>query len=72
MPTPAADRPIQRVPSGFPGPGGTGFSPCAHGEAGGRHHGLRCMSTIANRPEGVGYWTRPVATPNVRTGLVAL
>ena len=29
MPTPGADRPIQRVPSGLPGPGGTGL--CAGG-----------------------------------------
>ena len=27
MPTPGAERPIQRVPSGLPGPGGTGSSP---------------------------------------------
>src|SRR5436190_1428839 len=32
MPTPGALSPIQRVPSGLPGPGGTGFSPAAHGE----------------------------------------
>ncbi len=29
MPTPGALRPIQRVPSGFDGPGGTGVRPCA-------------------------------------------
>src|SRR6478735_3291695 len=30
IPTPGALSPIQRVPSGFPGPGGTGWIPCAH------------------------------------------
>src|ERR1051326_2620331 len=67
IPTPAALSPIQRVPSGLPGPGGIGFRPCAHGESGGRHHGLSCMSTISHIPAGVGYADCPVATPNVRT-----
>ena len=51
-PTPGADRPIQRVPSGLPGPGGIGFAPCAHGESGGYHHGsfhLTTMSKLAER-----------------------
>src|SRR5581483_5460395 len=67
MPTPGAVRPIQRVPSGLPGPGGIGFAPLAHGEFGGYHHGLRHLTTIAKRPSGVGYAACPVATPNVRT-----
>src|SRR2546421_8065851 len=66
MPTPGALRPIQRVPSGLPGPGGTGFSPLAHGELGGYHHGLRHLTTIWKRPSGVGYTACPVATWNVR------
>ena len=42
MPTPGLEMPIQRVPSGLTGPGGTGFSPCAQeSEVGGYHHGLR-------------------------------
>ena len=54
IPTPGADKPIQRVPSGFPGPGGIGLSPFAHGESGGRHQGFSCMSTMLNVPSGVG------------------
>jgi hypothetical protein len=54
MPTPEAERPIQRVPSGFPGPGGIGFSPLAHDEFGGYHHGLRHLTTTDQRPSGVG------------------
>ena len=34
MPTPDASSPIQRVPSGLPGPGGIGFSPRAQAEVG--------------------------------------
>ena len=48
LPTPGAVKPIQRVPSGFPGPGGIGFSPFAQSESGGRHQGSRCMSTMLN------------------------
>jgi len=66
IPTPGAESPIQRVPSGFPGPGGTGFSPWAHDEAGGYHHGLRHLTTIAKRPSGVGYDDCPTAIPNAR------
>ncbi len=54
MPTPGELRPIQRVPSGLPGPGGTGFSPFAHGDAGGYHHGFFHLTTIWNLPSGVG------------------
>ena len=55
MPTPGADSPIQRVPSGLSGPGGIGFSPCAQGESGGYHHGFLHLTTIEKRPSGVGY-----------------
>src|SRR5215208_2518031 len=58
--------PIQRVPSGFPGPGGTGFWPAAHGDAGGYHHGFFHLTAIWKRPSGVGYALCPVATPNSR------
>ena len=55
MPTYGAEMPIQRVPSGFPGPGGTGSLPAAQAEScGGYHHGLRCYVTISNSPIGVG------------------
>ena len=67
MPTPGADRPIQRVPRGLPGPGGIGWSPLAQSDDGGRHHGFTCMSTIDHVPSGVGYCGWPVATPNDRT-----
>src|SRR5262249_57921099 len=72
MPTPGAERPIHRVPSGFPGPGGIGFNPLAQAESGGRHHGFICMSTIRNEPVGVGYCERPVATWKLRTGVSPL
>src|SRR6266496_5962135 len=70
MPTPGALRPIHRVPSGFPGPGGTGCSPCAHGDAGGYHHGFRHLTTIWKRPSGVGYTVCPVATPKRLTSFI--
>src|SRR5436190_12946947 len=70
MPTPGALRPIQRVPSGLPGPGGTGFSPAAHGDAGGYHHGFLHLTTIWNRPSGVGYTVCPVETWNRRSNLM--
>ena len=71
MPTYGADRPIQRVPSGFPGPGGIGSAPCAHSDpAGGYHHGLYCLLMTSNLPSGVGYCERPVATLNWRTSFV--
>src|SRR5581483_7027952 len=54
MPTPGELRPIQRVPSGLPGPGGTGFSPAAHGAAGGYHQGFFHLTMIENLPSGVG------------------
>src|SRR5207253_8415927 len=55
MPTPGAERPIQRVPSGLFGTGGIGFWPAAHGEFGGYHHGFLHLTTIVKRPNGVGY-----------------
>src|ERR671934_2003668 len=63
MPTPGADRPIHRVPSGLLGPGGIGCWPAAHGDFGGYHHGFRHLTTIVKRPSGVGYARWPVATP---------
>src|SRR6188768_4514971 len=67
MPTYGEEMPIQRVPSGLPGPGGTGCSPSAQAEPwGGYHHGLRCMLTISKSPIGVGYADCPVATWNDR------
>src|SRR5947207_9180807 len=66
MPTPGAESPIQRVPSGLSGPGGIGCCPCAHGEAGGYHHGFLHLTTILKRPSGVGYWLCPVATAKKR------
>src|SRR3954452_25495375 len=66
MPTPGAERPIQRVPSGLPGPGGIGFCPFAHGDEGGYHHGFFHLTTIEKRPSGVGYALWPVATVNSR------
>ena len=68
MPTPGAERPIQRVPSGLPGPGGIGCSPFAQSEFGGYHHGFFHLTTIWKRPSGVGYCALPVATRNLRTG----
>ena len=68
IPTPDAERPIHRVPSGFPGPGGIGFAPFAQPELGGYHHGLRHLTTIVQRPRGVGYADWPVATPKTRHG----
>src|SRR5215211_7615964 len=72
IPTAAAERPIQRVPSGLPGPGGIGFASLAHSESGGRHHGLSCLVTIDQVPAGEGYCAEPVATPKVRTALSPL
>jgi len=66
MPTFGAESPIQRVPSGFPGPGGIGAIPRAHAEAGGYHHGLRCLTTTRNVPVGVAWPGMPVATANER------
>src|SRR5919106_1197979 len=55
MPTAGTDKPIQRVPSGFPGPGGIGEASRAQSESGGYHHGLRHLTTTRKRPSGVGY-----------------
>ena len=71
IPTPGAERPIQRVPSGLSGPGGTGLRPCAQESyVGGYHHGFICLTTIWNRPEGVGYIAWPVATGKTPPHLV--
>src|SRR5215210_3035168 len=67
MPTPGAESPIQRVPSGLPGPGGIGSLPFAQSESGGRHHGFFCMLAMLNVPDGVGYCDVPVATRKCRT-----
>src|SRR2546428_772224 len=71
MPTPGALIPIQRVPSGLPGPGGTGFSPFAHGDAGGDHHGFAPLTLIWKRPRGVRCTLWPVATAASRTDVPA-
>jgi hypothetical protein len=63
--------PIQRVPSGLPGPGGTGSELFAHGDGGGYHHGFRCMFTTSYVPRGVGYEACPVATGNHRTSFTS-
>jgi hypothetical protein len=72
MPTAGDEIPIQRVPSGFPGPGGIGSASFAQSDAGGYHHGFRHMTTISKLPRGVGYWLWPVATPNVRRNFIPL
>src|SRR5262249_16273798 len=72
MPTPGADKPIQRVPSGLFGPGGIGCCPCAHGELGGYHQGFFHLTMIVKRPSGVGYWLWPVATVNKRHAFMPL
>ena len=64
MPTPETLRPIQRVPSGLSGPGGTGSSPCAHGESGGVQVGSTTLLMMWKLPVGVGYADWPTATPN--------
>ena len=66
MPTAGAEMPIQRVPSGLPGPGGIGSASFAQSDAGGYHHGFLHLTTISKWPSGVGYRDCPVATPNVR------
>ena len=48
IPTYGDEMPIHRVPSGFPGPGGTGSAPSAQAEpSGGYHQGFRCIVTIS-------------------------
>ncbi len=47
IPTYGAEIPIQRVPSGLPGPGGTGSESAAQSDGGGYHHGFRCKFTIS-------------------------
>ena len=58
--------PIQRVPSGLPGPGRDRLASFAQSESGGYHHGFRHLTMIWKRPSGVGYCDWPVATPNAR------
>src|ERR1051326_5871278 len=54
-PTPGALSPIQRVPSGLFGPGGTGLAPAAHESwVGGYHHGFISLTTISKWPSGGG------------------
>ena len=73
MPTYGEEIPIQRVPSGLPGPGGTGSAPSAQAEpSGGYHHGLRCRLMISKLPIGVGYEDWPVATRKTRFSLSPL
>src|SRR4029077_15333728 len=73
MPTPAALNPIQRVPSGLFGPGGTGWAPAAHESCvGGNHHGFFCLTTTSKCPSGVAHAACPVATGNTRTRRVPL
>ena len=73
IPTPGALSPIQRVPSGLPGPGGTGLAPAAHESCvGGNHHGFLCLTTISKWPSGVGQAACPVATGKTRTRWVPL
>ena len=47
IPTYGDEIPIQRVPSGLPGPGGTGSESAAQSDGGGYHHGFRCKFTIS-------------------------
>ena len=61
MPTAGAEVPIQRVPSGLPGPGGIGPRPFAHGESGGNHVGFFRMSTMRKLPVGVIYFIQDIA-----------
>src|SRR5918992_3061147 len=70
IPTAPTDRPIQRVPSGFPGPGGIGEEPEAQPVFGGYHQGLRCFETIRKRPRGVGYDGWPTATRKTRASRI--
>src|SRR4029079_468360 len=72
MPTPETERPIQRVPSGFSGPGGIGSRSFAQLESGGYHQGWRYLLTIRNRPWGVGVHVPPVATVKTRRGRAPL
>src|SRR5437764_15260062 len=68
MPTPGALNPIQRVPSGLPGPGGTGVAPAAHESwVGGNHHGFLCLTTTWQWPRGVGQAGRPAVTGTTTT-----
>ena len=69
MPTPGAESPIQRVPSGFPGPGGIGTAPCAHGASGGGTQvGFSTLLMMVKWPSGVGYAGCPTATGKETVG----
>ena len=61
-PTAGADVPIQRVPSGLPGPGGIGSRPFAQGELGGIHVGFLYISMISYCPSASGSAGWPMAT----------
>ena len=67
---PGDEMPIQRVPSGLPGPGGIGFASFAQSESGGFHVGSRSMTTISNVAERRRVLRAcPVATVKRRTTL---
>src|SRR5918995_7161179 len=72
MPTPGDEMPIQRVPSGLPGPGGIGSLPFAQSELGGYHQGCFHLVTTWKRPSGVGYCDMPVATRKLLTARMPL
>src|SRR6266511_3555305 len=61
IPTSSTERPIQRVPSGLPGPGGIGVRRAAHRPLGGNHHGSRTFDTICRGPTGVGWAAEAVS-----------
>src|SRR6266508_5358980 len=71
IPTSGTERPIQRVPSGLPGPGGIGVRRAAHRPLGGNHHGSRSFDTILKRPTGVGWLRLPVPMTKMRDSFVA-
>ena len=68
IPTAGTDSPIQRVPSGFPGPGRDGLEPARPvGLGAGTTTGSAACRRSASVPDGVGYHGWPVATRNIRT-----
>src|SRR3989304_4415671 len=71
MPTRGAERPIQRVPSGLPGPGGTGFCPFAHGDGGGDHPGVPPLPAAPTRRRRGGPRSPPRSTRTI-TAVVSL
>jgi hypothetical protein len=70
IPTPPMFRPIQRVPSGLPGPGGMGCAPAAQGWFGGYHQGFRVFVRMEKLPSGVGHAGWPTATGKERTRFI--